>query len=203
MFAATGPLYRFGTAVYKYFTLNFLFLVFCVPVVTIPASTAGLFAVARKFVYKDDPFIFREFMRGFRQNFKQSSTIGLVILIASICLVMDYRAAKLAFGGLFITLCAAVLFIMLSVFIHVFPLMVHMDLKVKHIFLNAVKLAMIRPFLSVLGVMLIFVVLCLACLMPILFFTFFFSTLATAIYYLVNKKFERLDIVGKDNTNEK
>lgn len=199
MFAVTGLLNRLGMVIYKYLVLNLLFLLFCIPIVTIPASVAGLFNVARKYVYDSDPSIAKEFVNGFRQNFKQSSVVGLVLFVAGIFLFLDYRASLMAFGGLFMTLWTVLTFVALCIAVHVFPLMVHMNLKVTQILLNAVKLAMFRPLLSLLTVVFIFAGLCLAYIIPVLFFTCIFSTLATGIYALVNQKFKRLDIAGLDH----
>ncbi|GMA61093.1 DUF624 domain-containing protein [Alicyclobacillus fastidiosus] len=202
MFSATGPLYRLGTLIYKYLTLNVLFLAFCIPVVTIPAATAGLFAVARKIVYEKEPFILREFMRGFRKNFKQSLIVGLVTLIVAVFLWMDYRATHLVLGGLLMCVWAVAMFIVLAIFVNVYPLMVHMHLTIKHILLNSVKISMIKPFLSISIVVLTLGFLFLAYIIPILFFTFFFSVLSTTIYYLVNKKFEVLEIASARDARE-
>lgn len=198
MFSVTGPFYRMGTIIYKYLTLNVLFLAFCIPVVTIPAATAGLFAVARKIVYEKEPSIFSVFIQGFKQNFKQSFIVGLIFIPVSIFFVMDYRAAHVIFGGLFMVLWMIAVFVTLSVLVHVYPLMVHMDLTIKHIFLNAIKMTVIKPFLSISSVITALVFTYVSCVIPILFFTFFFSVLATAIYHMVNKKFQVLEIVVAD-----
>lgn len=202
MFSTTGLLYRFGAIIYKYLALNVLFLLFCIPIVTVPVATAGLFAVARKFVYEKDPLIFGVFIKGFRENFRQSLVVGLVTFLVAILLFVDYRAAHFTLGGLFMILWLLVVFIVMAVSLHVYPLMVHMNLTVKHIFFNSVRMVMIKPFLSIFSVIMIFAFLYVAYIVPLLFFTFFFSVSATTIYYMVNKKFEFIRIYGATDASD-
>lgn len=195
MFSYSGIFYRMATVIYNYLTLNLIFLLCCIPIVTIPAAMAGLFAVSRKFVYKDDPSILRVFLLGFRDNFKHSLVIGTLMFIFTILLWVDYSVAHTTGNRVLLALWVFVLFFVLSFFVHAYTLMVHMDLGVKHLLYNALKMSFIKPILSLLAVALIFADLYVSRIVPILIFTVLFSISATTLYRLINIKFRALSIV--------
>lgn len=60
--------------------LSILWFIGCVPVITIVASTTALFYVCGKKVKGDDPKIIKEFIKSYKQNFKQS--LGLTVILA-------------------------------------------------------------------------------------------------------------------------
>ncbi len=60
--------------------LNFLWLVCCLPVVTIGASTTALYYTSFKIVKDEGSFITTMFFRSFRQNFRQATVIWLIML---------------------------------------------------------------------------------------------------------------------------
>lgn len=63
---------------WKLIWLNILTFLFCIPVVTIGPALAGMTKVLRNFTLEKNSFIFHDFMKGFRQNWKQSVPIGLL-----------------------------------------------------------------------------------------------------------------------------
>jgi uncharacterized membrane protein YesL len=185
--------------IYKYITLNLLFLVFCIPIVTIPAAMAGLFAVSRKIVYEDEPAIFSVFWMGFRQNLKQSSIVGLAILVLLVLFTIDFRVVHMAFGGVFMIAWDVLMLIAIATFIHVYPLMVHMNLTTRQLVLNALKLTMVKPLLTLCNIVLLLGFIYLSSIIPILFFTFFFSISATMTFWLVDKKYR---VIGVSSAEE-
>ena len=92
--------------------LNVLWLICCIPIITIGASTTAL-------------YIFRGFFKAFKSNFKQSTVIWLILLLLGIVCWIDYRVAGALPGTAGFVMRAIFLlvgFILLSVMIYVFPL---------------------------------------------------------------------------------
>ncbi len=53
--------------------LNIIFLICCLPVVTIGASVTAMYYVTLKMVRNEESYISRSFFQSFRQNFRQAT----------------------------------------------------------------------------------------------------------------------------------
>ncbi|MCL2344146.1 MAG: YesL family protein [Firmicutes bacterium] len=129
--------------------LNLLFLLFCLPVVTIPAAITAMSNVTFKMV-REEVFFFREdFIGAFRQNFWKSLALGgpaLVILAAAVFLIPFYRSA-VAVSPVFYAPLALVALTVIFVFLmslYVFPLLAAVELSIGKIIRNAALLALVR-----------------------------------------------------------
>ena len=77
---------RILTTLCDFLILNILWLVCSVPVITAGASTTALYSVMFKITKKEEGYIIKSFLKAFRQNFKQSTIIWL-LLIGTGCIV--------------------------------------------------------------------------------------------------------------------
>ena len=70
--------------------LNFLFMICCIGVVTIPASVSALYAVELAIHRGEEPGVFSAFLRALRGNFLQPLGIAGVLLaaVAPACLIL-------------------------------------------------------------------------------------------------------------------
>ena len=59
--------------------LNVLWVICSIPIVTIGASTTALYTVMLKMVRNEEGYIFRGFFKAFKENFKQSTIIWLIV----------------------------------------------------------------------------------------------------------------------------
>lgn len=119
--------------------LNLLWLLFCIPIVTIGASTTAMYRVCFK-ALRGEGKIFSEFWASFKQNLKQATIIWLIVVLVFFVLYCDVRivdylqvswapVAKLIFGAMAILL--------LCVTQYVFPLLSQFHNTVPQIFRNA------------------------------------------------------------------
>lgn len=69
--------------------LNLLWFVCCIPVFTIGASTTALYYATLKIVREEDRGLTRMFFRSFRENFRQSTVLWLIMLAAGLLLAGD------------------------------------------------------------------------------------------------------------------
>lgn len=78
---------RFMMQIGDLFLLNFIWIVCCIPVITIGASTSAAYAVALKMVEDQHGGIFREFFHYFRKSFLQATLMELLfaVAVAAIC----------------------------------------------------------------------------------------------------------------------
>ncbi len=69
--------------------LNLLWFICCIPIVTIGASTTALYYTALKIVRDDNRSLTRIFFRSFRENFRQSTVLWLILLAVGLLLAGD------------------------------------------------------------------------------------------------------------------
>ena len=69
--------------------LNILWFLCSIPVFTAGAATTALYYTTLKMVQGDDTGVTTLFFRGFRQNFKQGTTLWLILLAAGALLAGD------------------------------------------------------------------------------------------------------------------
>ena len=61
--------------------INILYLISCIPVITIGAATSALYSVMRKQAKKESGYIVRDFLKAMKENFKKSTVIWLIFLV--------------------------------------------------------------------------------------------------------------------------
>ena len=68
---------------------SFLWLVFCIPIFTIGASTTALFTVIRQVIRQERGYVFKNFWNAFKSNFKQATGIWLLLFAIYVVLYLD------------------------------------------------------------------------------------------------------------------
>ncbi len=113
--------------------LNFLWVVFSLPIVTVGASTVALYTVMLKLKNGTEGKLFLDFWDAFRANFRQATMIWLLVAFSAAVFTTDilYFASM---GGLFGT-CCAMLFLgldmaLLFLAMYVFPMQAVFDNKI-------------------------------------------------------------------------
>ena len=182
------------------FMLNILWLVCCLPVVTIFPATAAMFGVVRQWVIHKDSSVFRPFFHYFKDNFKQSLLIGLIWVVLAILFYFDYTLSlkmevmkNIIMPILFVF---GFLFIMGTTFL--FPTIVNYQATTRYILKNTLLLAMIYfPITLVICIVISFI----AFLVYVFPFTllFIFSLGAYCIYFLCHFAFTRVNRAKASN----
>ena len=105
--------------------LNVIWLICCIPIVTIGASTAALYSVMLKMVKNEEGYIFKSFFKAFKENFRQSTVIWLLFVLAGVIWWIDFNFAGALSGqaGLVLRVLFVLIgFVLVSVFIYAIPL---------------------------------------------------------------------------------
>ena len=126
------PLLAFITKMAYSAYLNILWLICCLPIVTIGASTTALFYVTLKMAEDRDDGLTGMFFRAFRQNFLPATKLWLVLLGAGAFLAMDgYIVWHIWSQSIFWTLVAALLIVAAIVYalvlLYAFPLLARFE----------------------------------------------------------------------------
>lgn len=138
-----NPVWRFIGKFGDVILLNILWIVCCIPIFTIGASTTAVYYVTLKIARDEDGYTFRSFFKSFKENFKQSTIIWLILLVAGGIILFDLyffikvqtvastlRTVMLAvFGGFGI--------IYLAISTYIFPLQSRFYNPIKKTFFNA------------------------------------------------------------------
>ncbi len=131
---------------WKLIGLNFITVLFCIPVVTIGPAIAGMTKVLRQYTLEKNSFVFHDFWKGFSNNIKQSLPLGLLdilFIVSSVCAVFVYPPmgdADPEHKWLFYGLCAislSVAFIFLMMNFYAYPMIVATELSFGNIIKNS------------------------------------------------------------------
>lgn len=88
-FSIDNAFFRIMTKVFYIFALSLLWLLCCIPIVTIGAANAALNAVMLRMVRDEDGYIIRSYFKAFRENFRQATAIWLMVLAGAVILGGD------------------------------------------------------------------------------------------------------------------
>ncbi|MFJ5717022.1 YesL family protein [Neobacillus sp. NPDC093127] len=89
-----SSLYQTLNTLSNFFLLSLLWLLMCLPIITIFPATAGLFAVVREWHTKKNTRLFSIFFRYFKENFKQSILLSLMWALCIVILYIDFLYTK-------------------------------------------------------------------------------------------------------------
>jgi len=92
-----GPVFRFLSLMYDLMILNIIYVITCIPVITIGAATSALYRTMLDKRYGLDAGV-KTYLRQFLANFRQSTPRFLLFLL--ICAVLAFDARYAISGGL-------------------------------------------------------------------------------------------------------
>ena len=84
-----SPFWSFMSRVADLVILNLLWLLFCIPVFTIGASTAAMYRVTLNMVRGEGGGVVRSFWASFKLNFKQGVLLFLILLIPTLLVTYE------------------------------------------------------------------------------------------------------------------
>jgi len=127
LFDPENSFWQFMTNVSNALAVGILWVVCCLPIITIGVSTAALFTYTLKLTDNTEGYVFQTFFKNFKNHFYKSTTLWILILLG--CGILTVNAyVLLSIGTLvsnimfFLTLTIAFMFVIL--FIYIFPVLV-------------------------------------------------------------------------------
>ena len=105
-------------------TLHILWLIYSIPIVTIGASTTALYYSCMKRIRTGEGYVSKNFRRSFRENFRQSTIIWMILLITVTVFIWDLRigmALDSTAGTFMLVSCSVFLIPLLLLCIYIFP----------------------------------------------------------------------------------
>jgi uncharacterized membrane protein YesL len=187
--------YRWLEVATDFFLLNLMWLVACLPVVTIFPSTAAMFGVVRDWVRQKEGSLTRTFVARFRENFGQSLLIGVVWTVFGVALVLDFLVAnQLSYWPGVVMKSVLVLASSVYAFgsVFLFPVMVHYDTDWKTVIKNSLLLSIGRLPITIVCLVLVVVTAGLSVIFPFLLIITG-SITAYFVYRLCDREFRKID----------
>lgn len=186
-----GKIYKTMEFIMNAFLLNLLWLVLCLPILTVFPATTAMYGVVREWKKQNDIRIFFAFFRLFKENFKQSFLIGILWLVFTGLLLGDLiiinqlnsSVKYILFSFLFLM---GILYLFVSIYI--FPVLVHYQVTWKNAIKNAMLLSISRLHHTILSILIIAAVMVLCFYLPAAMMLGF-SISAYLVYSLVSRGF--------------
>lgn len=144
-FNINGPVFQFINTLCEFILLNILFLICCLPVITIGASLSALYQVTIREARGEHGYILKTFFHAFRENFRAATLAFLFYLIAGAVLLFN-----LAFWNALGTIAANVILLALTLlsamlvisFLYTFPLLARFQNRITATLKNSYRIAM-------------------------------------------------------------
>lgn len=81
LFGIDSPLFRMMSLIGDLMLLNLMWLISSIPLITIGASTTALLYTGMRLARGRDGYVVKNYWKSFRQNFKQSTILFLILLV--------------------------------------------------------------------------------------------------------------------------
>ena len=195
-------LYRFLETATNFLFLNIVWLLACLPVVTIPPATAALFGVVREWVRQEDAGVVGPFVRRFKENFVQSLIVGWLWMLLGAVLLFNLLAIRQMPGPLglpSLVLVAVASLFYLTTSVYLYPVLVSYETTWFGVIRNAFFISASQPAITISGLVLTVAMVVLFYFAPI---TIVLSGSITAylLYALCNRAFQH--VTPQDNGGE-
>ena len=116
MFGIDSKFYEVVSRIADLVVVNLLFVLCSLPIITIGASTTALYGVTKKMAENREGYIFRNYFRLFKENFKQSTIMWIILLLLALIPTIDSFEKTIvttALKGLMLAAALAILFVFL------------------------------------------------------------------------------------------
>lgn len=90
MFQVDGPIWRFLSMLGDMIILHVLWLLCCIPIITIGPATAAAHYVAMKLVRDEGRSVIGMYVKSFRKNFRQGIILGVIFTLVGLVLGTDF-----------------------------------------------------------------------------------------------------------------
>lgn len=90
IFSTDGIIYKIMQGLMSIVKINFLWMVFSLPIVTLGGATIAAFDVCMKLAAGEEGYVGRDFVESFKKNFKTGIPYGLLLLFCAYVVWLDF-----------------------------------------------------------------------------------------------------------------
>lgn len=170
--------------------LSLVWLVFCLPIVTIGASTTALYYTTVKVIRRERGYVFREFFKSFRLNFVSATVLWVMTVIIGLLFYMNVQFAlhmEGTIGKVLSVIYFMMMFFAASTVTYIYPVLSRFTISIFKLIKTSFFIS-IRHFPSTIVMILILIISVEACFV----FPLFLFILPTAGSLLFSLLMERV-----------
>ncbi|ESL02775.1 hypothetical protein GCWU000282_01645 [Catonella morbi ATCC 51271] len=159
LFNMDNAFFRFMGKLFDVVALNLVFIIVCIPLVTIGPAISALYYASVKSIRRDRSYPIKEFFKALKRDFKQSFIVGLILVLAAAIIYVDIRFVvdyiKNNFTAMrYVYLVIGLVISFISVYI--FPLISRFSLKISGLFRLSFYLAIRHLLTTIVSIILLF-----------------------------------------------
>lgn len=148
IFSVNSLLGRFLNLMADLIILNVLWIIFSLPIFTIGASTTALYYSMMIRIRREEGYVHTNFIKSFKQNFKQSCIIWIILMIIGFVLWFDYRIGlyfnnigNTTMGSVAIIISVVLLIPFILLLTYIFPVLAKFENTIKDNLKNAILMS--------------------------------------------------------------
>lgn len=124
IFSVDGPIYRFVNWLWAAIKINFMWMIFSLPIVTLGGATIAAFDVFMRMCRGEEGYPVRDFTTSFRKNFKTGIPYGLLLLFSTYAVWLNFSLFEQIEGNPIVLLIMGMVgaFLVLLIFLFAFAL---------------------------------------------------------------------------------
>lgn len=176
--------------------LNVIWLILCIPVVTIVPATTALYYAVVKVIRRERSYAIKEYFRSFKRNFKQGAVFSLIALVLIFVMYIDFRyawelmQAGQASGSTYLGVFLVIALIFTAMYAYICPLLSRFEMKITGLLKTSFVMAT-RHLLTTLVLIILIVGVLLGCylLLPGIFFLPAVATLLAS--FMIERVFKK------------
>lgn len=132
--------FSFMGKAFDMFVLNLLWLILCIPIVTIVPATTALYYAVVKVIRRERSYAVKEFFRSFKRNFRQGSIFSMIGVVAFLIMYIDFRYAWLLLqeqqssGSMMLGIFLVIAFLICGIFLYLCPILSRFDMPFGRLF---------------------------------------------------------------------
>lgn len=158
--------------IFECISVGIFWIGFCIPIITIGASTTALYYTITKTVRHDRGYVWQEFWGSFKSNFKQSTVIWMIMLMIYAIVAFDYYVLYSLSNGtgafqVFVVVFIIVTMLLVMWSLYVFPYVARFSNSTKAILKNSLMMMHLNLQWSILLLVLFVIEIGMALLLPI------------------------------------
>lgn len=144
IFDMDNPVFRTIGKLVDLIWLNIIFIIVSLPVVTIGASVTALMSVTMKMARDREGYMWAGFWKSFKQNFKQSTIIWIIMILVATVLGTDiyfFYSSTAGYAKFLLAFMLGISLVCFCVAVYIFPLQAQFENTIKQTMKNALLMA--------------------------------------------------------------
>lgn len=168
LFNPDNKFFSFMGKAFDLVLLNTIWLLLCMPVITIVPATTAMYYTVVKVIRRERSYVIKEFFRSFKRNFKQGAVLSLILVALVFILYIDFRyawnlmQAQESSGSTFFGVFIVITILFTAMFSYVSPVLSRFEMKIGGL-LKTSFLMSLRHLLTTIELLVLLILVLLGC----------------------------------------